>query len=95
MKLLALLVALAAFASAQLQIDPRIAAKISQIKAIDNHAHPVLPAARDPGYDALPVEHMETYTEPLRMRTGSQLAAESSRQLFGGASQQGVIQRKG
>jgi hypothetical protein len=59
MKLLALLLALAPFVSAQLQIDPVIAAEIAKIKAIDNHAHPVLPAAGDTEYDALPVEHMD------------------------------------
>jgi predicted TIM-barrel fold metal-dependent hydrolase len=82
MKLLILLLSLAPFAGAQLQIDPAIAAEISKIKAIDNHAHPVLPAPGDTGYDALPVEHMEPYTEPIRMRAGSPLAAEATRQLF-------------
>jgi uncharacterized protein len=84
MKLLALLVALAPFAGAQqLQVDPEIAAEVAKIKAIDNHAHPVLPVAGDTGYDALPVEHMEPYTEPVRMRAGTPVAAEASRQLFG------------
>ena len=46
-------------------------AEIAKIKAIDNHAHPVLPAAGDTGYDALPVEHMDPYTEPIRTRAGS------------------------
>jgi uncharacterized protein len=81
-KLLALLVALAPFAGAQLQIDPAIAAEIAEIKAIDNHAHPVLPAAGDTEYDALPVEHMDPYTEPIRMRAGSPIVAEASRRLF-------------
>jgi len=91
MKLLALLVALAPFASAQLQIDPAIAAEIAKIKAIDNHAHPVLPAAGDTEYDALPVEHMEPYTEPLRMRPGSPAAAEASTHGFGAE----MIRQKG
>jgi uncharacterized protein len=94
MKLLALLAALAYSATAQLQIDPGIAAEIAKIKAIDNHAHPVLPAAGDNGYDALPVEHMEPFTEPIRTRSGSLLAAEASRQLFRGAPRQEVIQQK-
>jgi len=91
MKLLALLVALAPFASAQIQIDPAIAAEIAKIKTIDNHAHPVLPAAGDTGYDALPVEHMDPYTEPVRMRAGSPLAAEASTHGFGTES----IRQKG
>jgi uncharacterized protein len=94
MKLLALLAALASFAAAQIQVDPAIAAEIAKIKAIDNHAHPVLPGAGDTGYDALPVEHMEPYTEPARMRAGSPLAAEASRQLFGAAQKRDVIEQK-
>jgi uncharacterized protein len=82
-KLLALLLALVSFAGAQIQIDPAVATAIAKIKAIDNHAHPVLPAAGDTGYDALPVEHMDPYTEPVRTRANSPLAAEASRQLFG------------
>ena len=80
--------------AAQIQIDPAIAAEIAKIKAIDNHAHPVLPAAGDTGYDALPVEHMEPYTEPVRTRSGSPLAAEASRQLFRGTPRQEVIDQK-
>jgi len=83
MRLVALLLALTPFSSAQIQIDPGIAAEIAKIKAIDNHAHPVLPAPGDTGYDALPVEHMDPYTEPVRTRSDSPLAAEASRQLFG------------
>lgn len=81
-KLFALLLSLAPLAAAQLEIDPQIAAEIAKIKAIDNHAHPVSAAPGDTGYDALPVEHMEAYTEPMRMRAGSPLAAEATRQLF-------------
>lgn len=68
MKRLILLLIFASVAPAQLQIDPQIAAEITKIKAIDNHAHPVSAAGGDTGYDALPVEHMEPYTEPVRMR---------------------------
>jgi uncharacterized protein len=94
MKLLALLVAFASFASAQLQVDPGIAAEIAKIKAIDNHAHPVLPASGDTGYDALPVEHMDPYTEPVRTRAGSPLAAEATRQLFGSTQKRDLIEQK-
>src|SRR5580698_9692502 len=94
MKLFALLLALAPFVSGQLQVDPAIAAEIAKIKAIDNHAHPVLPAAGDTGYDALPVEHMDSYTEPVRTRAGSPLAAEASRQLFGSARKRDLTAQK-
>jgi uncharacterized protein len=82
MRVLLPLFALASLASGQLQIDPAIAAEIAKIKTIDNHAHPVLPAAGDTGYDALPVEHMDPYTEPVRMRAGSSTIAEAPHQLF-------------
>jgi uncharacterized protein len=82
MRLLLLSLALASVAGAQLQIDPRIAAEIVKIKTIDNHAHPVLPAPGDSEYDALPVDHMDPYTEPIRTRAGSPLTAEASRQLL-------------
>ena len=82
MRLLALSLALVSVATAQLQINPRIAAEIAKIKTIDNHAHPALPAPGDSEYDALPVEHMDPYTEPIRTRAGSPLAAEASRQLL-------------
>jgi uncharacterized protein len=95
MKLLAVLVGLASLGSAQFQIDPAIAAEIAKIKAIDNHAHPVLPAAGDAGYDALPVEHMDPYTEPVRTRAGSPVVAEASRQLFGNMPRSKRIEQKG
>jgi uncharacterized protein len=94
MKLLALVLVVASSAAAQLQIDPGIAAEIAKIKAIDNHAHPMLPAPGDTGYDALPVEHMDPYTEPLRTRAGSPLVAEASRELFHGTPRQEVTDQK-
>ncbi len=79
MKPFAILLALtlASVAAAQLEVDPAIADEIAKIKAIDNHAHPVLPAPGDTGYDALPVEHMDPYTEPVRTRAGSPIIAEA------------------
>jgi len=75
--------------AAQLPIDSQLAEEIAKIKAIDNHAHPVRPAwgtDKDTDYDALPVESMDPYTEPVRTRDGSGLALEASRALFGPAS---------
>src|SRR5260370_152297 len=86
MKSLCLLLALAPFATAQLPIDPDLPAEIAKIKAIDNHAHPVRPVFandKDTDYDALPVEVMDPYTEPVRTREGSPLVIEAWRQLFG------------
>jgi uncharacterized protein len=57
--------------SANLAVDPTLAAQIASIQAIDNHAHPLLspPAyATDRNFDALPVDSMEPYTDPAGMR---------------------------
>jgi len=73
------------FALAQLPIDPELAAEIAKIKAIDNHAHPVRPflgGDKDTDYDALPVEVMDPYTEPVRTREGSPLVIQAWRELF-------------
>ncbi len=82
-----LLLALTGFAAAQLPIDPQLSAEIAKIKAIDNHAHPVRPVFdgqdKDTEFDALPVDVMEPYTEPVRTREGSPLVIEAWRQLFG------------
>ena len=84
---LVLILALPRFAGAQLSIDPQLSAEIAKIKAIDNHAHPVRPVFdgqdKDTEFDALPVDVMEPYTEPVRTREGSPLAIEAWRQLFG------------
>lgn len=70
------------------RIDPEIASEIAKIKAIDNHAHPVRPVAQgepaDYGFDALPVDHLEAQSDPIRTRAGSQELAEAKRSLFGG-----------
>ena len=60
-------------------VDPQIARLISSIKAIDNHAHPVLPPPSeetDRDFDALPVDNMEPQTDPVAWRADNpQLAA--------------------
>ena len=62
-------------ASASTRNSPR---EIEKIKAIDNHAHPVRPGnPPDTDFDALPVEHMEPYPEPVRTRADSPIAAEA------------------
>jgi predicted TIM-barrel fold metal-dependent hydrolase len=86
MKHALLLLAFSPFAVAQLPVDPELAAEIAKIKAIDNHAHPVRPVVstdKDTEYDALPVEVMDPYTEPVRTREGSPLVIQAWKQLFG------------
>src|ERR1035438_1055009 len=59
---------LAACSREQPPVDPQLAAAIAGIKAIDNHAHPVLTAPGDREFDALPVDNMEPQSDPVAMR---------------------------
>ena len=52
-------------------IDAQLAQEIAGIKAIDNHAHPVLAAEGDREFDALPVDNMEAQSDPVSMRPGA------------------------
>jgi hypothetical protein len=69
-------------------VDPQIRQEIARIKAIDNHAHPVRPTAAgetpDNEFDALPVDHLEPQSDPIRQRPGSPEAVAAARELFGG-----------
>ena len=52
-------------------IDPGLAKVIAGVRAIDNHAHPVLPPPNDKedrGFDALPVDDMAPETDPVAWR---------------------------
>src|SRR5580704_7978455 len=70
-------------------IDAGLASEIARIKAIDNHAHPVRPVAAgeapDTDYDALPVEHLEPASDPVRTRSGSRELAEAQGALTRGS----------
>ena len=55
----------------QAAIDPQLAGEIANIKAIDNHAHPVLAAEGDREFDALPVDNMEPQSDPVSLRPGA------------------------
>ncbi len=63
--------ALAACSREQPLVDPQLAVAIAGIKAIDNHAHPVLTAPGDREFDALPVDHMEPESDTVAMRPGA------------------------
>jgi predicted TIM-barrel fold metal-dependent hydrolase len=71
------------------RIDPQLAAEIAGIQAIDNHAHPVRPAApgepRDNEFDALPVDNLEAASEPIRVRGGSPELLDAHQALVGAA----------
>lgn len=67
-------------------VDSGLAAEIDSIKAIDNHAHPVRPAAvgqaPDIEFDALPVDNLEPESEPVRIRAGSPELIQAQHALF-------------
>ncbi len=67
-------------------IDVQLAAKIASVRAIDNHAHPVLSPpddATDRNFDALPVDNMEPETDPLSWRPDFPPLADAWMALFG------------
>jgi hypothetical protein len=64
------------------RVDVQLAAEIEKIKAVDNHAHPVRPGnPPDTDFDALPVDHMEAYPEPIRTHADSPIAAEARQKM--------------
>ncbi len=68
------------------EVDPAIAANLAAIRAIDNHAHPVLSPpedATDRNFDALPVDNMEPETDPLSWRPDFPPLAAAWKSLFG------------
>jgi uncharacterized protein len=79
--------------------DPALAAEIRQIRAIDNHAHPVRWVAGgeipDRGFDALPVESMEPESDPVALRPGASAVQEATHALFGGQSKAQTMAAKG
>ncbi|MGC2660519.1 MAG: amidohydrolase family protein [Bryobacteraceae bacterium] len=69
-----------------LHVDSSIAAEIRQIRAIDNHAHPLKvtgPGETDHDYDALPADALEDSPLPLPLRPGSPYFPEAWHALFG------------
>ena len=60
---------------AQTPADPALAAEISKIKAIDNHAHPLKYVAEgekpDDEFDALPLDAVELFPLPTRLNPGN------------------------
>ncbi|MBV8630010.1 MAG: amidohydrolase [Silvibacterium sp.] len=67
-------------------IDPEIADIIATTKAIDDHAHPVLPPPndrRDRNFDALPVDNMEPETDPVAWRPDNPQLSAAWKALWG------------
>jgi predicted TIM-barrel fold metal-dependent hydrolase len=77
---------LAAQPGAAQQVDPEISKQIAAIRAIDNHAHPVLAPpldASDKNFDALPVDSLEAESDAIAVRPDFPLLGEAWRALYG------------
>jgi predicted TIM-barrel fold metal-dependent hydrolase len=64
---------------------PDLFARITRIRAIDNHAHPVrvvAPGEEDREFDALPVDNMEPSSDPVYLRPGPPGILESWKALY-------------
>jgi hypothetical protein len=75
-------------------VDAGLAREIAAIKAIDNHAHPVLSTPGDREFDALPVDNMEAASDPVGLRPG-EAAKAATQALFGTSTKAATIQQKG
>jgi len=82
-------------------VDPQIASAIEGIKAIDNHAHPVLADPADREFDALPVDSMEPQSDPVVYRPGAvktpitKQSKDAARQKYGDAYPAWVLDQIG
>jgi hypothetical protein len=67
-------------------VDPALAAYIAGIKAVDNHAHPMLPLPAnvppDTDYDALPLDGIPPFSLPWRLRPENPEWAAAARALY-------------
>jgi predicted TIM-barrel fold metal-dependent hydrolase len=72
--------------------DADLEKEIAEIRAIDNHAHPVRVTAPgeqpDKGFDALPVDNMEPASDPVNARPGAPAALDAARTLYGSTNRQ-------
>ena len=77
--------------------DPALWAEIQQIRAIDNHAHPVRVVRNGPPdreFDALPVQNLEPSSAPLNVRPNSPAVLEAEKQLYGSAERKASVMRE-
>jgi predicted TIM-barrel fold metal-dependent hydrolase len=82
------------FSSASQPINRQLAAEIAKIKAIDNHAHPVINDGKDQEFDALPVDNLEASSDPVRLRPDSPDTAKAWHALFGQSTPEGMKSAK-
>ncbi len=67
-------------------IDPSVAREINAIRAIDNHAHPVLAPpldVTDREFDALPASSLEPQSDPVALRSDFPLLGAAWKALYG------------
>lgn len=67
-------------------LDPGLMKVIDGARAVDNHAHPVLPPPNDKTdreFDALPVDNMEAETDTVAWRTDNPQLPEAWKALWG------------
>lgn len=64
-------------------IDSALAVDIASIRAIDNHAHPLLSTASDSEYDALPLTAIPPFPLPARLRPDAQAIIAAWHTLYG------------
>jgi hypothetical protein len=79
--------ALAGSLEAQTPVDTGLAAYIATIKAVDHHAHPMLPAVpgapADTDFDALPLDDIPPFPLPWRLTLESPQWAAAARRVYG------------
>jgi uncharacterized protein len=80
-------VAGATAAAAQTPVDAQLAAEIATIRAIDNHAHPMLPllpgAPADSEFDALPLDAIPPFAIPWRLTLDAPVWSAAAQALYG------------
>jgi uncharacterized protein len=65
------------------EVDSALATAIASIKAIDNHAHPLLPSPHDSEYDALPLVAIPPFPLPARLSPDALVVLTAWRTLYG------------
>jgi predicted TIM-barrel fold metal-dependent hydrolase len=90
---------LAALSCTTASVDPALERYIAAIRAVDNHAHPMLPLApgapADTEFDALPLDALPPFGVPVRLRAEHPDWIAAGRALYGvQASDSGTLYRQ-
>jgi len=98
-RIAAALILLAVPGAAQTPVDSGLAAYIATIRAIDNHAHPMLPVApggrgdapADTDSDALPLDGIPPFPIPWRLTLAAPVWPAAALSLYGNVTGAGLI----